>query len=189
MRAQLLLDALADAEQVTVSDEELTERIVMQAQRTGMPPEEFVRRIQEAGQLGAIYADVRRTKALIAAVRAATVTDASGERVDLSEVLGSEETGSDGPGRTRPGPRRPDRGDRRRDRGGRGRRRGGCGVHRGRGAGRRGRDRGPAVPNQLIGRRQARPQRTPGPRAAAVTVVRVGSPVETRTRADQQKAG
>jgi trigger factor len=98
VRARLLLDALADSEQVTVSDEELTERIVMQAQQYRMPPEEFVRRIQEAGQLGAIYSDVRRTKALIAAVRAATVTDASGERVDLSEVLGSEETGSDGPG-------------------------------------------------------------------------------------------
>jgi trigger factor len=98
VRARLLLDALADSEQVTVSDEELTERIVMQAQQYRMPPEEFVRRIQEAGQLGAIYSDVRRTKALIAAVRAATVTDASGERVDLSEVLGSEETGADGPG-------------------------------------------------------------------------------------------
>ena len=74
-----MLDALADAEQVSVSDAELTERIVMQAQQYRMPPEEFVQRIQEAGQLGAIYADVRRSKALIAAVRAATVTDASRE--------------------------------------------------------------------------------------------------------------
>ena len=79
VRTRLVLDALADAEQVQVSDAELTERIVMQAQQYRMPPEEFVRRIQEAGQLGAIYADVRRTKALIAAVRAATVTDASGD--------------------------------------------------------------------------------------------------------------
>ena len=38
----------------------------MQAQQYRMPPEEYVRRIQEAGQLGAIFADVRRTKALIA---------------------------------------------------------------------------------------------------------------------------
>ena len=79
MRTRLVLDALADSEQVQVSDAELTERIIMQAQQYRMPPEEFVRRIQEAGQLGAIYADVRRTKALIAAVRAATVTDASGD--------------------------------------------------------------------------------------------------------------
>jgi trigger factor len=58
-----------------------------------MPPEEFVRRIQEAGQLGAIYADVRRSKALVAAVRAATVTDASGATVDLSDLLGDEDDG------------------------------------------------------------------------------------------------
>ena len=29
-----------------------------------MPPEEFVQRVQEAGQLGAVFADVRRGKAL-----------------------------------------------------------------------------------------------------------------------------
>ena len=79
VRTRLVLDALADAEQVSVNDEELTERIIYQAQQYRMPPEEFVQRIQEAGQLGAIYADVRRSKALIAAVRAATVTDASGD--------------------------------------------------------------------------------------------------------------
>jgi len=88
VRTRLVLDALADAEQVGVDDQELTERIVYQAQQYRMQPEEFVRRIQEAGQLGAIYADVRRTKALITAVRAATVTDASGAALDLSDLLG-----------------------------------------------------------------------------------------------------
>jgi len=92
VRTRLVLDALADSEQVSVNDQELTERIIYQAQQYQMPPEEFVRRIQEAGQLGAIYADVRRSKALIAAVRAATVTDASGEAVDLSELLGDDDT-------------------------------------------------------------------------------------------------
>jgi trigger factor len=90
VRTRLVLDALADAEQVSVNDQELTERIVYQAQQYRMQPEEFVRRIQEAGQLGAIYADVRRTKALITAVRAATVTDESGAAVDLSDLLGDD---------------------------------------------------------------------------------------------------
>jgi trigger factor len=94
VRTRLVLDALADSQQVQVSDAELTERIIMQAQQYRMPPEEFVRRIQEAGQLGAIYADVRRTKALIAAVRAATVTDASGDPVDLSDLLGDGAEGA-----------------------------------------------------------------------------------------------
>ncbi len=91
VRTRLVLDALADAEQVSVNDQELTERIVFQAQQYQMPPEEFVQRIQQAGQLGAIYADVRRSKALIAAVREATVTDAAGEPVDLSDLLGEDD--------------------------------------------------------------------------------------------------
>jgi trigger factor len=53
-----------------------------------MPPEQFIQRIQEAGQLGAIYSDVRRSKALIAAVRAATVTDSAGTALDMGELLG-----------------------------------------------------------------------------------------------------
>jgi trigger factor len=91
VRTRLVLDALADREQTTVSEQELTERIVFQAQQYQMQPEEFVRRIQEAGQLGAVYSDVRRSKALIAAVRAATVTDASGQEVDMSDLLGEDE--------------------------------------------------------------------------------------------------
>jgi trigger factor len=91
VRTRLVLDALADAEEVSVNDQELTERIIFQAQQYQMPPEEFVQRIQQAGQLGAIYADVRRSKALITAVRAATVTDASGAQVDMSDVLGEED--------------------------------------------------------------------------------------------------
>jgi trigger factor len=91
VRTRLVLDALADAEQVEVNDQELTERIVFQAQQYQMPPEEFVRRIQEAGQLGAIYSDVRRSKALIAAVRSATVTDGSGAPVDMSDLLGEDD--------------------------------------------------------------------------------------------------
>jgi trigger factor len=91
VRTRLVLDALADREQTTVSEQELTERIVFQAQQYQMQPEEFVRRIQEAGQLGAVYSDVRRSKALIVAVRAASVTDGSGSEVDMSDLLGADE--------------------------------------------------------------------------------------------------
>jgi trigger factor len=91
VRTRLVLDTLADDQKVQVDDQELTERIVYQAQQYQMPPEEFVQRIQQAGQLGAVYADVRRSKALIAAVRAATVTDESGADVDMSDLLGDDE--------------------------------------------------------------------------------------------------
>jgi trigger factor len=90
VKTQLVLDAVADAEEVGVSDMELTQQIVSQAQRFGIAPEEFLQRTQQAGQLGAVYADVRRGKALASVVRQATVTDEAGTEVDLSEFLGDD---------------------------------------------------------------------------------------------------
>ncbi|MGH3801132.1 MAG: trigger factor, partial [Pseudonocardiaceae bacterium] len=89
VKARLLLDAIADAEEVSVTDDELTERIVYQAQRHGISPNEYIQRAQEAGELGAMYADVRRGKALVTVVRQATVTDATGNPVDIEALLGS----------------------------------------------------------------------------------------------------
>jgi trigger factor len=97
VKTQLVLDAIADAEEVQVNDMDLTQQIVSQAQRFGISPEEFLQRTQQAGQLGAVYADVRRGKALASVVRQATVTDGSGAEVDLSEFLGdgSEDAGEE----------------------------------------------------------------------------------------------
>ncbi|PPK69031.1 trigger factor [Actinokineospora auranticolor] len=91
VKTQLVLDAIAEAEGVQVSDAELTERIIYQAQRFGISPDEYVQRAQQSGQLGAIFADVRRGKALASVVRQATVTDAEGNTVDLSELFGAAE--------------------------------------------------------------------------------------------------
>lgn len=94
VRTQLLLDTIADQQEVQVSDGELTERIIYQAQRFGVSPDEYVQRAQQSGQLGAIFADVRRGKALATVVRKATVTDAAGSPVDLEELFGPEDEAS-----------------------------------------------------------------------------------------------
>ena len=91
VKTQLVLDSIADAENVQVDDNELTERIIYQAQRFGISPDEYVQRAQQSGQLGAIFADVRRGKALASVVRLATVTDASGNTVDLDELFAPRE--------------------------------------------------------------------------------------------------
>lgn len=91
VKTQLVLDQIADVENLTVDDNELTERIIYQAQRFGVSPDEYVQRAQQSGQLGAIFADVRRGKALASVVRLATVTDASGNTVDLEELFGPRE--------------------------------------------------------------------------------------------------
>ena len=89
VKARLLLDAIADAEKLSVTNDELSERIVYQAQRHGISPNEYAQRAQEAGELGAMYADVRRGKALVTVVRRATVTDATGNPVDIEALVGS----------------------------------------------------------------------------------------------------
>jgi len=88
VRTQLLLDAIAESLGVTVGNEELTERIIYQAQRYGVSPDDYIRQAQESNQLPAIFADVRRGKALAGVVGQATVTDTDGNRVDLDELLG-----------------------------------------------------------------------------------------------------
>jgi trigger factor len=84
VKSQLVLDAIADAEQVGISDAELTEHVIMQAQRYGVSPQEFAQQMTSAGNLPALVADVRRNKALAVVLDRATVTDESGRPVDLS---------------------------------------------------------------------------------------------------------
>ncbi|GAB3298953.1 trigger factor [Parasphingorhabdus pacifica] len=97
VRTQLVLDTIADNEDVNVSDNELTERIIYQAQRFGVSPDQYVQQAQESGQLGAIYADVRRSKALFSVVRQATVSDEAGNTLDLDELFGQQDDSEETP--------------------------------------------------------------------------------------------
>jgi trigger factor len=86
VRAQLFLDALADKVDVQVGDAELTTYLVRQAARYEMAPQEFANQVIEAGNLPALVADVRRNKALADVLESATITDTSGNVVDLSAL-------------------------------------------------------------------------------------------------------
>jgi trigger factor len=96
VKTQLLLDEIAEKSGVQVDQQELMERIFMQAQRFGISPEEYIQQAQQANQLGAIFADVRRGKALATVVQAATITGPDGEEVDLSELFGPAAPEDDG---------------------------------------------------------------------------------------------
>ncbi|WP_328295339.1 trigger factor [Kineococcus sp. NBC_00420] len=91
IRSQLLLDALADAEEIGVDQGELIEYLVGQAQQYGMEPQQFVQMVDGAGQVPAMVSEVRRRKALAVAMEKATVTDASGNAVDLEELVGGDD--------------------------------------------------------------------------------------------------
>ena len=85
---QLLLDAIADQQETEVSQDELTQQILFQAQQYGMAPQEFINQLQQAGQVGAVYADVRRGKALASVVNKVAVKDTAGTVVDTDEFFG-----------------------------------------------------------------------------------------------------
>ncbi len=84
VRAQLVLDAVADAEEIGVSQEELTQQLVQRAMRSGMAPDQYAQQLVEQGAVPALATEVRRGKALATVLEAATITDASGRKVDLS---------------------------------------------------------------------------------------------------------
>ena len=86
VKAQLILDAIAEAEELSVGDAELTEYLVRQASRYNMSPQDFANEVLQNGNLPALISDVRRNKALAAALSVATVTDSSGNPVDLSAL-------------------------------------------------------------------------------------------------------
>ena len=86
VRAQFILDAIAESQDVQIGDSELTEYIVRQAQRYQMPPQEFANQIVQGGNLQMLVADIRRNKALASVLETATVTDASGNAVDLAAL-------------------------------------------------------------------------------------------------------
>jgi trigger factor len=86
VRTQLILDAIADKEELGVSDAELTERVITQAQQYGVSPQEFAQQLTQNGSLPALVSDVRRSKALATVLERANVTDASGRTVELEHL-------------------------------------------------------------------------------------------------------
>jgi trigger factor len=86
VRAQFLLDAVAQKTDVQIGDAELTEYLVRQAARYQMAPQEFANQVVQSGNLPMIVADIRRNKALAEVLESAVVTDASGNPVDLSSL-------------------------------------------------------------------------------------------------------
>jgi trigger factor len=86
MRAQFLLDAIAEKEQVSVGQPELIEYLVMSAQRYGMDPNEFAKTVDENGQIPEMVAEVARRKALATVLDKAKVVDTAGNEVNLKDL-------------------------------------------------------------------------------------------------------
>ena len=86
LKAQFLLDAIAEQEEVSVEQPELVEYLVMSAQQYGMDPNQFAQAIDQQGQVPAMVAEVARRKALAAVLEKVTIVDTEGNTVDLNEL-------------------------------------------------------------------------------------------------------
>jgi trigger factor len=84
-RQQILLDTIAEAEKVQVSQDELTQYLIQGASQYGMDPSEFVQALSSNGQIPSMVAEVARNKALAIVLGKAEVVDSNGKPVDLSE--------------------------------------------------------------------------------------------------------
>ncbi len=84
-RQQILLDTIAEAEGVQVSQDELTQYLIQGASQYGMDPSEFVQALSSNGQIPSMVAEVARNKALAIVLGKAEVVDSNGKPVDLSE--------------------------------------------------------------------------------------------------------
>jgi trigger factor len=87
LRAQFLLDAIAEKLEVQVEQPELIEYLVMSAQQYGMDPNQFAQAIDQQGQIPAMVQEVARRKALATVLDDAKVTDSAGAEVELDALV------------------------------------------------------------------------------------------------------
>jgi trigger factor len=86
IKIRLVLDAIADAEKVQVTEDEFKQEIVHRAQRAGQPVQQYYDQLVRAGMDGAIFGDVRRRNALQLVMTRIKIADSAGAPVTLDEL-------------------------------------------------------------------------------------------------------
>jgi trigger factor len=87
IKSRMVLDKIAESEDLQVNDAEMTQWLISEAQRYQMAPDQFADELVKAGQINAAVAEVRRTKALSFVLEQVQVVDKSGREIDLESVL------------------------------------------------------------------------------------------------------
>lgn len=94
VKTQLLMDAIADELAIKVSQNDISQRLMLMSRQYGIEPQQLLQALQQNNRLPAIFADVRRSLTVAAVVEAASVTDTAGQAVDTSEFFGSSQGSS-----------------------------------------------------------------------------------------------
>jgi trigger factor len=86
IKSEFLLDSIVKAEDVQITEIELTDYLVRMSQRYGMGPEQFAQELQKAGQITQVIAEVTRAKALASVLARISVVDKNGTKIELEEL-------------------------------------------------------------------------------------------------------
>jgi trigger factor len=86
VRIQLLLDTIADAEEIQVTDDEFGHEVVHRAQRAQMQPQQYYDQLVQSGAATAVFGDVRRGKALASVMEQVTMKDSDGNTLTLDDL-------------------------------------------------------------------------------------------------------
>jgi trigger factor len=86
LKSQFILDKIAENEDLSVEESELSQWLIQQAPRYGMSPDQFAQALVEANQVGMAMQDIRRAKALAVVLETASIVDSEGAIVDLSAL-------------------------------------------------------------------------------------------------------
>jgi trigger factor len=84
LKAQMILDKIADDREIGVEQEELTQFIVRRAQATGVTPDQELQHMLEHNHVAEYMGEIRRGKVLDLIMSEATVTDSHGETVEFA---------------------------------------------------------------------------------------------------------
>jgi trigger factor len=96
VKADLALRALADAESIEVTDEELSEEVVRMAEQLERPPDQLRDQLDRGGRLPAVRSDMRNAKALEWLLEHVELVDEEGHLVDRAVLdVPGEPEGSD----------------------------------------------------------------------------------------------
>jgi trigger factor len=86
LAAQFVLDEIAKKEEFGVDQNELSQHLVRRAQQSGQDPQEFANHMFEHNHIPELVQEILRSKALARIVESATVTDGSGNHVELKNL-------------------------------------------------------------------------------------------------------
>jgi len=87
LKAQMILDKVADERQVGVDQNDLTQHILRKAQAENTPPQQIADHLQEhPHHIDEYMTEIRRGKSLALIVESATVTDSNGDPVRLDRL-------------------------------------------------------------------------------------------------------